>query len=72
MRSALRSSSQILAGTFSPDTLDVIAVVEDGGLLRLSGKSFSTTSITPLFPEIEPLLGGKLLVSASFSGDGRR
>jgi len=71
MTSALRSSSQILAGTFSPDTLDVIAVVEDGGLLRLSGKSFSTTSITPLFPEIEPPLGGKLLVSASFSGDGQ-
>jgi hypothetical protein len=47
-----------------------MAVLENGNLFSLSGRNFTTASTTPLFPEITPPLGGKLLVSASFSSDG--
>ena len=67
----IRSTSQVLAGTFSPDGSQVITILENGHLVTLSGKSLATTSTTPLFPEIQPPLGGKLLVCASFSSNGQ-
>jgi hypothetical protein len=67
---AIHSSSQILSSAFSPDGCKAVAVVENGELLSLSGTNFSTRSMESLFPEIETPLGGKLLVSASFSSNG--
>ena len=67
---ALRHPQPLMCAAFTPDNRQIVAVAQDGNLVRWNAQDFTQLSNIALVPPT--LRGERALSSAAFSSDGKR
>jgi WD40 repeat protein len=66
----LYTESPLLCAGFTPDNREVVAVAQNGNLIRWSGDDYSRLPDLPLLPD--KMKAPEVITSAAFSRDGKR